>query len=75
MLGLPFGKELPMSGNNTKNYCEAQFLVIADEVLNRQEEVNIVNTLENNDDPYKSKLLSVASEKFGGVYSLTFKGV
>ena len=43
---LCFRDELPMSGNNTNNYCEAQFLVIKDEVLNRQKEVNVVGLVD-----------------------------
>ena len=37
---------LSLRGNDTNNYCEAQFLVIKDEVLNRQKEVNVVGLLD-----------------------------
>ena len=33
---------LPTRGNNTNNYCDAQFLVIKDEIINCQKEVNVV---------------------------------
>ena len=39
--------QLPMRGNITNNLCEAQFLVIKDEILNRQKEVNIVGLMDN----------------------------
>ena len=39
---LCYREDLPMRGNNTNNYCESQFLVIKDEILNRQKEINIV---------------------------------
>ena len=69
---------LSLRGNDTNNYCEAQFLVIKDEVLNRQKEVNVVGLLDKLttefDQHYHNKLLSVASGKFDGVYSSRFKG-
>jgi hypothetical protein len=69
---------LPLRGNNTNNYCEAQFLVMKDEVLNRQKEVNVVGLLDKLttgfDQHYRNKLLSVASGKFDGIYSRRFKG-
>jgi hypothetical protein len=59
--------ELPLRGNNTNNLCEAQFLVIKDEILNRQKEVNIVGLLDKFttelDQHYCNKLLSVSSGK------------
>ena len=61
---------LPLRGNNTNNYCETQFLVIKDEVLNRQKDINVVGLLDKLttefDQHYHSKLLSVASGKFDG---------
>ena len=67
-----------MRGNNTNNVCEAQFLVIKDEVLHRQKEINVVGLLDKFtlqlDDHYRNKLLSVASGKFDGIYSARFKG-
>lgn len=69
---------LPLRGNNTNNYCEAQFLVIKDEILNRQKEVNVVALLDKFtsefDQHYRNKLLAVASGKFDGIYSRRFKG-
>ena len=74
---LCFRSDLPMSGNNTNNYREAQFLVIKDEVLHRQKEVNVVGLVDklttSLEDHYKNKLLSVGSGKFDGVYSRRFK--
>lgn len=69
--------DLPMRGNNTSNYCEAQFLVIKDEILNRQKEVNVVALLDKFstefDQHYRNKLLAVASGKFDGIYSRRFE--
>lgn len=70
---------LPIRGNNTNNYIEAQFLVLKDEVLNRTKEININGLLDKltNEfaDHYKVKLLNVASGKFDGTYSCRFKGL
>ncbi len=70
--------DLPLRGNNTNNYCEAQFLVIKDDVLNRQKEVNVVGLIDKLtkelDEHYQNKLLSVASGKFDGIYSRRFAG-
>ena len=64
--------------NNTNNYIESQFLVIKDQILNRVKECNVVgllgklvNELENH---YTTKLLSVADGSFDGIYSYRFKG-
>ena len=79
MWALCYRKDLPLSGNNTNNFCESQFLVLKDEVLNRQKEVNVValiDKLTNQfDNHYQNKLLSVASGKFDGFYSRRFKGL
>ena len=76
---LCFRKELPLRGNNTNNFCEAQFLVIKDDILNRQKEVNVVGLIDKLtnelDAHYKNKLLSVASGKFDGIYSRRFRGI
>lgn len=70
--------DLPLRGNNTNNYCEAQFLVIKDDVLNRQKEVNGVGLIDKLttelDDYYKNNLLSISSGKFDGIYSRSFAG-
>ena len=75
---LCYRANLPLRGNNTNNYCEAQFLVMKDEILNRQKEVNVVGLLDKFtlefDQHYRNKLLSVASGKYDGVYSRRFKG-
>ena len=63
-------------GNNTNNYCEAQFLVLEDEILNRQKEANVVGLMDKFtsvfDNHYCNKLLSVVSEKYEGIYSRRF---
>jgi hypothetical protein len=70
--------DLPLRGNNTNNFCEAQFLVIKDEILNRQKEVNVVGLIDKLTTEleyhYKNKLLSVSSGKFDGIYSRRFAG-
>jgi hypothetical protein len=57
-----------MRGNNTNNLCEAQFLVIKDEVLNRQKEVNVVGLVDkftsDLDQHYSDKVLSVSSGNY-----------
>ena len=67
---LCYREDLPMRGNNTNNYCESQFLVIKDEILNRQKELNIVGLIDKLtnelDTHYKNKLLSIAVGKFDG---------
>ena len=72
-------KGLPLSGSNTTNFCESQFLVLKDEVLNCQKEVNVValiDKLTNQfDNHYQNKMLSVASGKFDGFDSRRFKGL
>ena len=74
-----FVKNSPLRGNNTNNFCEAQFLVIKDDILNRQKEVNVVGLIDKLTDEldahYKNKLLSVASGKFDGIYSRRFRGI
>jgi hypothetical protein len=56
---------LSMSGNNTNNLCEAQFLVIKDEILNRQKEVNVVGLIDKFttelEQHYCNKLLAVSA--------------
>jgi len=42
---LSYRKDLPTHGNNTNNFCEAQFMVIKDDILGRQKEVNICNQM------------------------------
>ena len=73
-----YRKHLPIRGNNTNNYCESRFLVLKDDVLDRQKEVNVVGLLEKFttgfDNHYSNKLLSVSSGKFDGIHSKRFKG-
>ena len=75
---LAYRNDLPLRGNNTNDFCESHFLVLKDEILNRQKEVNVVSLTEkfvnDFDMHYKNKLLSVASGKFEGNYSQRFKG-
>ena len=79
MWAMCYRSDLPLRGNNTNNYCESQFLVIKDDILNRRKETNVVGLLEKltNEltDHYETKLLSVASGKFDGIYSRRFLGL
>jgi hypothetical protein len=65
---LCYRDDLPMRGNNTNNLCEAQFLVIKDDVLNRQKEVNVVGLVDkftsDLDQHYSDKVLSVSSGNY-----------
>ena len=40
-----YRKSLPLRGNNTNNYVEAQFLVLKDNILNRTKEVKLTQML------------------------------
>ena len=64
--------ELPVRGNHTNNFAEAQFLVLKDVILQRTKEYNVVGLLDkltiNLEDHYKNKLLSIADGSFVGVY-------
>ena len=75
---LCFRTELPVRGNHTNNFAEAQFLVLKDIILRRVKEYNVVGLitkitveLENH---YKDKLLSVADGSFDGLYRRRFMG-
>ena len=75
---LCFRTELPVRGNQTNNFAEAQFLVLKDIILRRVKEYNVVGLitkitveLENH---YKDKLLSVADGSFDGLYRRRFMG-
>ncbi len=76
---LAYRSGLPVRGNNTNNYVEAQFLVIKDEILNRVKEYNVVGLLDkltiNLEEHYITKLLSIADGSLDGVYSARFKGL
>ena len=65
-------------GNNTNNYCESQFGLIKDGILNRTKQYNvnglIEKLLEDFNHHYENKLLSVANGSFDGVYSKRFMG-
>ena len=75
-LALCFSKDLPIRGNNTNNFCEAQLLVIKDDILKRQKEVNIVGLLDKLtnelDHHYNNKFLSISTGKYDGIYSRRF---
>ena len=65
-------------GSNTNNFVESQFNVMKDGIIKRCREYNvngllekIVNELDNH---YQEKLLSVASGSFDGVYRRRFCG-
>ena len=66
-----FRAELPVRGNHTNNFAEAQFLVLKDVILQRTKEYNVVGLLDkltiNLEDHYKNKLLSIADGSFDGV--------
>ena len=76
---LAYRNSLPIRGNNTNNYVEAQFLIIKDEILNRVKEYNIVGLVDkltiNLEEHYMTKLLSIADGSFDGIYSARFKGL
>ena len=73
-----FRKDIPMRGNNTNNFVEAQFLVLKDNVLNRTKELNINGLIDklvvDFMDHFKTKLLSVANGRFDGIYSSRYQG-
>lgn len=75
---LCFRTELPVRGNHTNNFAEAQFLVLKDVILQRTKEYNVVGLLDkltiNLEDHYKNKLLSIADGSFDGVYRHRFLG-
>ena len=76
---LAYRSNLPVRGNNTNNYVEAQFLVIKDEILNRVKEYNVAGLVDklttNLEAHYTAKLLSITDGPFDGVHSGRFKGL
>ena len=74
---LCFRSHLPLRGNNTNNFVEAQFLVLKDVILRRTKEYNVVALLEkllkDMEQHYKDKLLSISANTFEG-YTKLFKG-
>ena len=76
---LAYRSGLPVRGNNTNNYVEAQLLVIKDEILNRVKEYNFLGLVDkltiNLEEHYMTKLLSIADGSLDGVYSARFKGL
>ena len=75
---LCFRTNMLTRGNNTNNYCESQFGIIKDGILNRTKQYNvngrIEKLLEDFNHHYENKLLSVANGSFDGVYSKRFMG-
>ncbi|XP_078686972.1 uncharacterized protein LOC144919399 [Branchiostoma floridae x Branchiostoma belcheri] len=75
---LCFRTHLPVRGNHTNNFVEAQFLVLKDTILRRVKEYNVVGLLErittDLEDHYKTKLLSLADGSFDGHYRHRFMG-
>ncbi|XP_066933770.1 uncharacterized protein [Clytia hemisphaerica] len=76
---LAYRQNLLTRGNNTNNFVEAQFLVLKDNVLNRTKEININGLIqklvEDFNDHFKVKLISIANGRYDGVYSKRFKGL
>ena len=75
---LCFKTELPVRGNHTNNFAEAQFLVLKDLILRRTKEYNVVGLIDkltiDLEDHYKNKLLSIADGRYDGVYRHRFMG-
>ena len=75
---LCFRAELPVRGNHTNNFAEAQFLVLKDTILRRVKEYNVVGLIDkvtiNLEDHYKDKLLSLTDGSFDGHYRQRFMG-
>ena len=75
---LCFHAELPVRGNHTNNFAEAQFLVLKDTILRRVKEYNVVGLVDKLtvelEDHYKGKLLSIADRSFEGLYRRRFTG-
>lgn len=75
---LCFRAELPVRGNHTNNFAEAQFLVLKDTILRRVKEYNIVGLIDkvtiDLEDHYKDKLLSLADGSLDGQYRQRFLG-
>lgn len=75
---LCFRAELPVRGNHTNNFAEAQFLVLKDTILRRVKEYNVVGLVDKLtvelEDHYKDKLLSIADGSFDGLYRRRFTG-
>ena len=75
---LCFRAELPVRGNHTNNFAEAQFLVLKDTILRRVKEYNVVGLIDkvtiDLEDHYKDKLLSLADGSLDGQYRQRFLG-
>ena len=75
---LCFRAELPVRGNHTNNFAEAQFLVLKDTIFRRVKEYNVVGLIDkvtiDLEDHYKDKLLSLADGSFDGQYRQRFMG-
>lgn len=75
---LCFRTVLPVRGNHTHNFAEAQFLVLKDLILRSTKEYNVVGLIDkltiDLEDHYKNKLLSIADGSYDGVYRHRFMG-
>ena len=64
---------LPVRGNNTQNYVEAQFRVLKDEIVHRVRCYNSVELIEkvtvDLENHYRNKFLTVSNGSFDGIYS------
>ena len=67
-----FRTELPVRGNHTNNFAEAQFLVLKDLIPQRIKEYNVVGLIDkltmDLEDRYISKLPSIPDGSYHGVY-------
>ena len=75
---LCFRAELPVRGNHTNNFAEAQSLVLKDTILRRMKEYNVIGVIDkvtiDLEDHYKDKLLSLADGSCDGQYRQRFMG-
>ena len=73
-----FRSQLPVRGNHTNNFMEAQFLVLKDIILKRTKEYNVVALIDkltvDMEQHFKDKLLSIADGSFNGHYRRRFLG-
>ena len=75
---LCFCAELPVRGNHTNKFAEAQFLVLKDTILKRVKEYNVLGLIDkvtiDLEDHYKDELLSLADSSLDGQYGQCFLG-
>ena len=72
-----FRENILMGGSYTTKSVEAQFLVTTDTILKRERQYNInmlfTKLMENFDDHFKLRLLSMADESFDGIHNSRVK--